>query len=77
MNATDKPQTIEKTSKKYKLRLLLAALMMIAAVPWYIVVKNNANVTGVPANFTGPGVLFGVGILIWIQAKIAIWWNHG
>ena len=76
MNATNTIVTIQKTSKKYKFRLVIAWLMMIVSVIWYMGAKSNANLTGEPANLTKPGLLFGGGILLWLLTKIAIWWNH-
>lgn len=69
--------TIEKTAKRYKLRLVLAVLMLIVGVIWAACVHANAEVVNQAPNYTPPGILIASAVGLWLITKVAIWWHHG
>lgn len=70
--------TIEKTSKKYKFRLLIAALGIIVGVFWMVfAISNNDPQSGVQFDTNKPLAVLITSVLLWIVTKIQIWWNHG
>jgi hypothetical protein len=73
-NSTPKrPVTIEETGKKYKKQMLLSAAMMCAGVVWAV---GSANTPG-PGGSAVPVLLIFFGLVWFIVARIAAWWNHG
>ena len=69
--------TVEKTAKRYKLRLLLSVLGLIVGIFWLIGAISNADVTNQEPNLATPSAIIVLSLLLWIITKIQIWWNHG
>ena len=67
-----KTQLIEKTSKRFKLQLILTWLVMMVGM----VVLVLGWITG------GVGLLVGIGVFmlgaVWrVLVRLSIWWHHG
>ena len=71
-SAPKRPVTIEETGKKYKKQMLLSAAVMCAGVVLAVGSASTPGV-GVPA---GPVFLIFLGLMWFIGARIAAWWNH-
>tara|TARA_R110000851_G_C13101290_1_gene568433 strand:- start:14072 stop:14398 length:327 start_codon:yes stop_codon:yes gene_type:complete len=71
--APKRPVTIEETGKKYKKQMLLSAAMTCVGVIWAV---GSANTAG-PGEAGGPALLIFFGLMWFIGARIAAWWNHG
>lgn len=69
--------TIEKTAKRFKLMLILAVLMMLGSVIWMACIRSNAQLTNESPDYAPACVLLASGVVMWLIAKVAIWWHHG
>lgn len=70
--------TIEKTSKRYKGRLVLAALGIIVGISWFcFAVTQTDPTTGQEIDTNKPLAVIVVSLIFWLITKIQIWWNHG
>ena len=71
-----KIQTVEQTSKKYKLHQLLSSLLSIGSFVVVIVFhsgdKSNAGVVAALGTLT-----LLVGLIWFISARFMAWWHHG
>ena len=70
-----KIQTIEQTSKKYKLQQLLATLLTIGSVIVIISAFSGNEPSSGGAAFGVFGLL--VGLIWFIVARFLAWWHHG
>jgi len=72
---SDKIQTIEQTSKKYKLQQLLSSLLVIGSVIVLIVDSSGNKPTSGAAAFGILGLI--VGFIWFIVVRFLTWWHHG
>lgn len=68
---------IEKTSKKFKLVLVLCRLSYLVAVIWGMCAVAGSNVNGGEPNLAAPVGLFVCALIVALITKFLIWWNHG
>ena len=62
--------TVQETSKKLKLQVLVASLAFWIGVVWYFATLNGSKVDGWAV------VLIFVGVGMYLSAKLRIWWHH-
>ena len=72
--------TIEKTSKKLKLRILIAWCMILGGLFGGVAIDWLALMCG--GRFGGVAAVLGIltcvaGIVLLIVTKVMIWWRHG
>jgi hypothetical protein len=71
-------QTIEKTSKKWKLRMLVGCFISVVGIVVVAVGVNETVRSHEPSGTAIVGSLMVVGgILIFVIAKLLAWWHHG
>lgn len=68
---------IEKTSKKFKLMLVLCRLAYVVAIFWGVCAHAAADVNGASPSYVGPVVLFVVALAVSLVTRFLIWWCHG
>jgi uncharacterized membrane protein YvbJ len=63
-------KTIQITSKKLKLQLLITSVMFWSSILWLILLRSDP--------YTSPiaGIIFIVSIIWYFIIKIRIWWHH-
>ena len=72
--ANAKPvQTIQKTSKKYKICTIIGWLFAIPALVLFLLAYNQMSI---PLLIAG-AVLFVIGLAFALYAKIGAWWTNG
>jgi len=59
-------QTIEKTSKKWKLMMLAGAGLVLIGIPAFFSTQNTFS-----------GLIVFAGLILYIYARLAAWWHHG
>lgn len=71
---TDTVQTVERTSREWKMHILLASLTVIVGVVWLI-----AAMTGYCSQEQiGWSMLLLIPGVIWyVLARVGAWWHHG
>jgi uncharacterized membrane protein YvbJ len=70
-----KIQTVEQTSKPYKLQLLLASLLCMGSVVVMVFGFSGDQASSGAGGFGIGGLL--VGIIWFIIVRFMIWWHHG
>ncbi|MCP4649641.1 MAG: hypothetical protein GY853_06120 [PVC group bacterium] len=79
---TEKEQTIQQTSKKLKMRMLIAVLLMIggcAGSMGSVSLMGNSNGElnmGIAYFSTICSIAFVTGAVLWIVVKFKVWWHH-
>ncbi len=72
---TGKVQTIEKTRKKYKMQIFIAALLVI--IGFFLIISNvSSQQSNVAALILGAFATVG-GVIWLIIAEFSSWWHHG
>ncbi|HQF85415.1 MAG TPA: hypothetical protein PLX58_10620 [Smithellaceae bacterium] len=66
-----KIQTVEQTSKRYKLHKLLSVLLII--ISFVIIISSNGSTSGLHVGIIG--VI--VGLIWYIFTSFVSWWHHG
>lgn len=70
--------TIERTSKRFKLRLLIYGLGFFVGLFWFIYAMTNRHpVTNEQIAIWKPVTLLVVSGILYLITKVRIWWNHG
>lgn len=64
--------TIQETSKKFKLQTLISVSLIIIGFIWLILVSNNPQ--SEPSS--APGLLIFIGFVWYIINRFRIWWHH-
>ena len=70
-----KIQTIEQTSKRYKLQQMLSTLLIIGSVIVIIAGSSGNEPSSGALRFGVQGVL--VGLIWFIVVRFMTWWHHG
>ena len=68
--------TIEQTSKRFKLQLVLARLCYAIAVVWFVICLASAE-AGDQMNAAWPVLMFVFAAAWAFVTRVRIWWNHG
>lgn len=66
-----KPVTVEQTSKRIKLQILLGGAVISASVAWMI------GSIAVGGEILAPAAAFICGLAWYAVARIVAWWHHG
>jgi len=66
------PQVIEQTGKKWKGLQLISGIIFIIGLFMFFSAAGSSN----PADGTGGAVMVFVGLVGYITARFAAWWNH-
>lgn len=71
-------QTIQRTSKVYKAQLLIAGFLFLAGVAMMIATGTvGVYLHGPAAGVTLPPGVAIIGLIWFVCAWLAAWWNHG
>lgn len=63
--------TVQETSKRLKLHMLISVLMICVGVVWSMPVAQG------PAGSTAwPGLLLAAGLIWYVVSRIRVWWHH-
>ena len=65
--------TVQETSKKLKLQIILASLLFWFGVGW-VFVDNNSIIR--PGESMAPPLLTVAGLLWYLVTRFRIWWHH-
>ena len=68
-------KTVQETSKKLKLQILISSIMFWAGVIWLIVAINGAKYSSDEPPQV-PSFLILIGIVWYITTRFRIWWHH-
>ena len=66
--------TIQATSKKLKLHILLSVILLIVGIIWLMVVSYGIE-QGVESGII-PALMIFVGLVWFIVTRFRIWWHH-
>lgn len=64
------PTTIQATAKRYKLQLLLSALLV--CIGFTLIILSSA-----PVGHVWGAAIAGAGLVWFLVARFLAWWNHG
>lgn len=66
--------TVQETSKKLKLHIIISSIIFWMGVVWLFVNINAAKQGGEPSAI--PGLLLFIGVVWYIVTRFRIWWHH-
>lgn len=73
-----KIQTVEQTSKRFKLQELLSALLVIGSIFFIIIGLAGSGIGSGNPSLVALGFIGSLGGLIWfIAVRFLVWWHHG
>ncbi len=68
-------KTVQETSKKLKLQILISSIMFWVGIIWLFIEINNVKINGGEPSQT-PNFLLLIGIIWYVVTKVRVWWHH-
>jgi uncharacterized membrane protein YvbJ len=68
--------TVQETSKKLKLHIIIASVIFWAAVLWIIVIWEDVMTGEGARSASVPFIMALVGLVWYIATRARIWWHH-
>lgn len=72
--AEQRPRTIEQTSKRFKAQQLVGVALVV--IGFIVLIGGSSANNGAGAVGIGTPIL-GVGVLVYLAARMQAWWNNG
>ena len=74
-----KLRTIQQTSKRLKMQILISAALFWGGIVWMIVVASSASRAGVPPSRVATVIatlMILAGLVWYVVTKLRVWWHH-
>ncbi len=68
--------TVQETSKKLKVHIIISSILFWVGVFWLFVDINAPKQGGEQSASATPGILLFVGLVWYVVTRFRIWWHH-